>query len=194
MRLIRQKIFVSLENLWLNENAPKRSIGNKVRLTAKNTLNNVGVAKQRLLHPFTPISLEDKKNIIKSTNSTLGFTKDLATKPTETITKGIASTVKDTIKAPATELTARAVGASGAIASGNPLAYSVGMEAGAREVINGVKPLKKTLGAVDSIVGSEKLANKINPEAVGKAGRVIDDAAKSGVKGITRLAKRLYRR
>lgn len=187
-------MFVSLDNIWNNENAPKRTFFNKVKLTAKNGLNNLGVAKKKIFSPFKPLSLEDKRGIIKDTNSSLEYLKDLGTKPTETIARSGANIVKETIEAPVQNSIAKGIGSIGAITTGNPLAYSPAAEIIAKETINGVPVLKNTIGAVDNVVGSKKLANKINPEAIGKAASVVDNTAKSGIKTGLGFVKKIFRR
>lgn len=194
MIILRNKMFVSLDNIWNDKKAPKRTFINKLKLTAKNGLNNLGVAKKKIFNPTKPLTLEDKRGIIKETNSSLDYIKNLGTKPTETLAKSGANIVKEAIESPIQNSITKGVGSIGVITTGNPLAYSPGAETVVKETINGIPVLKKTIGAVDNVVGSKKLASKINPEAIGKAASVVDNTAKTGIKGGLNLVKRIFKR
>lgn len=195
MIILRNKMFVSLENIWgNNENTPKRLLKTKLKLTAKNGLNNIGVAKKKIFNPGKSLSLEDKRKIINETNSSLDYLKNLTTKPTETLTRTGAEAVKDTLKSPLRNVITKSIGAGGVIATGNPLAYSPSAEIMAKETIEGVPALKKTISTVDDIIGSKKIADKINPEVVGKSASIIDNTAKTGIKTGVNILKRIFKR
>ena len=187
MRIPRQKIFVSLRDIWVNKQQPDRTLGSKIQLTAKNGLNNYGVIKYRLTNPTKPLDINSKRQIITNTNNTInnvkGIARDLTNKPAETISKGGASFVKNTIKAPVNSTIVNGIRIAPGIIAGqpwNPLAWANAGSKFAEKTINNIPILKKSIEKVDSVVGSEKLANKINPEKVGEVGKRLDNTVKKG--------------
>lgn len=64
MRIPRQKIFVSLRDIWVNKQQPDRTLGSKIQLTAKNGLNNYGVIKHRLTNPTKPLDINAKGKLL----------------------------------------------------------------------------------------------------------------------------------
>lgn len=190
MRIPRQKNFVSLDNIWHNDKQPKRSFPAKINLTAKNGLNNLGVLKYKITNPGKPLDLAAKKNIVSNSTNTINKVKtignNLRNRPAETVAKAGAGFAKDIVKAPIRNTLVEGTRWGLPVITGAPVPFAG--DAAAAVVEKGVidsNPVTKTIvNKADQLFGSEKLANKINPEKAGKFGAKIDSAAKRILKTI----------